>query len=402
MSQRLNLLAPEVRENPYPFYAKLRRESPVCQVDPGGLWVISRHDDIIAAFKNTEIFSSTGLRLASEPPWLKRYNPMSDSMVVFDPPRHTKLRNLVTRAFTTSIVTRVESYARDVCQRQVEMLFERLFENDSVDFVSEFSLGVPAGIIGMLAGLDPSLQTKFKRWTDDILAAAATPPDDEVRLTEIRKSIDEMEHYLREVVERRRKKLGDDLVSDLINARVDGEALTEKETVAFLALMMVAGLDTTVYLLTHMAMILAQRPEWMDRLRGNEVLIPHFIEEVLRFEPPTHATFRLTTQDTELAGVKVPAQSTVLLMLGSALRDESQFEDPDTFKPERGQQSNIAFGHGIHFCLGSALARMEARVALDTLLYMCSRLELRTDRIQWNNSLNVRSPVTLPMKLIPA
>jgi len=397
MSQRLNLLAPEVGQNPYPFYAKLRRESPICQVDPGGLWVITRYDDIAQAFKNPQVFSSSGLRLATEPPGLNRYNPISSSLVLQDPPVHTRLRSLVTRAFTANIVTSMESYARDICQRQVE----HLFAHDTVDFASNFSLGVPAGVIGMLIGLDPSLQKKFKHWSDDIMGASGVSPDNHARMDEIRNSIGEVESFLKEIVEIRRKKPSDDLVTDLLNAQVDGEALSDKDIIAFLTLMLVAGLDTTVDLLTNMAMILAQRPEWMERLRQNEVLIPHFIEEVLRYEPPTHATMRLTTQETELSGGKLPAHATVALMVGSGLRDESHYDEPDAFNPERRMQANLAFGHGPHFCLGSQLARMEARVALDTILYMCSRLELCTERIQWRNSLTNRSVVSLPLKLHP-
>jgi cytochrome P450 len=399
MSQRLNLFAPEVRQDPYPYYARMRRESPVCQVDPNGMWAITRYEDVVAAFKNPQVFSSAGLRMATEPPWLKRHNPVSDSLVLMDPPKHGRLRALVTRAFTTSLLNRVESYARDVCERLAIQMLQR---GDAVqDFVSEFSLGVPANLSAMLIGFDPALQHHFKRWVDDVNGATGVAPDDLVRQAEVRNSLDEMERYCRELIDARRSKLQDDLVSDLIQVRVDGEALTDEELLGFISLLLVAGIETTMFLLTHCALFLTQYPEQMERLRNQPSVIPTFIEEVLRCEPPLHAIIRLTTTDTEVAGVRLPAHSPVLLMMASALRDESQFKDPDRFDPERGALANLAFGQGVHFCLGAPLARMEARVALDTLVSMVDRFELRTDRIKWNQSLSVRSPVSLPVVVRP-
>lgn len=397
MTQRLNLLDPEVRQNPYPHYARMRRESPVCQVDPHGLWALFLYDDVVNAFKNPQLYSSAGLRMATAPSWLKRNNPLTDSLVLMDPPKHGRLRGLVTRAFTTSLLNRVESYARDVSER----LAIQMLETRSVDFVTDFAVAVPAYLIAMLIGFDPSLHRHFKRWVDDINNASAIAPDDHVRQAQLHHSLDEMEHYLKELIAARRSKLQDDLVSDLLQVRVDGESLTDEELLAFVALLMVAGLETTMFLMNHAVMLLAQRPELMERLRTNVSLIPSFLEEVLRCEPPLHATMRLTTAATEVRGVRIPEASTVLLMVGSALRDESQYKDPERFDPERGAQANLAFGQGVHFCLGAPLARMEARVAMDALVSMVGRFELRTDRFEWNQSLSVRSLVTLPLDVLP-
>jgi cytochrome P450 len=397
MSQRLNLLAPEVNANPYAFYVKLRKESPVCQVEPNGLWVISKYDDIISAFKNTQVFSSAGLRMATAPPWLKRHNPITDSMVLLDPPKHTRLRALVNRAFSTSILNQMESYARDVSERLGEMLLQQ----GEVDFVADFAVGLPACLLAMVMGLDPSMQKTFKRWADDINRVAVLTEKDAEHLAQVRKTLDEMEAYLKDVLASRRRKLGDDLVSELIQARVDGEALTDDELMAFFSLMLVAGLETTTFLLANAAMILAQQPELMDRLRDNATLTPPFIEEVLRCQPPIHSTLRLVMADTQVRGVSIPAHSTALLLVGSGLRDEEHFPDPERFDPERGAQANLAFGYGVHFCLGAPLARMEARVALDTLLSMCARFEPRFEQLQWSRSLTARALVSLPLKMVP-
>ena len=397
MSQRLNLLAPEVRENPYPYYAKLRRESPVCQVDPHGFWAISRHDDIVAVFKNTDVFSSEACRHLSEPSWLGRSNPISNSMFLADPPRHGRLRGLANRAFTNTMLSRMEAYARDVAMRLVEMLFQ----SETVEFISEFALHLPASLLAMMMGLDPSLQKHLKRWSDDISGAATTPPNDLVRQEEVRKSLAEREQYVREVLQKRRSKPSNDLVSDLLQIQVEGDRLSDDELLAFFMHLLVAGLETTVFLLTHVGLILAQDPQWFHRLRHNEVLIARFIEEVLRYEPPAHTTLRLTTREVEVSGVQLPANAMVLLLLASGLRDEAHYTDPERFDPERGIPSSLAFGHGIHFCLGAPLARMEARVALDAILSMCSRFDLAIDRLEWSNSLTMRSPLSLPLRITP-
>jgi cytochrome P450 len=365
-------------------------------VEPNGIWAISRYDDIVAAFKNTQVFSSEGLRMASEPPWLGRHNPLSDSMILSDPPRHGRLRGLISRAFTANMIKRVESYAREAGQQ----LAEELFQKEEVDFVSEFAVSLPTNVLALLIGVDPSLQTYFKRWADDLTGINAVSPDDHQRVAEVRASLEDMENYLRGLMARRRRKPEHDLVSDLVQVRVEGEALSDEEVLAFLSLLLVAGLETTVGLMTHTVMLLARHPEWMGRLRENETLTVPFIEEVLRYEPPLHSTLRLTTQETEVAGVRLPAYAPVMLLVGSGLHDETQFEEPERFNPERRVPSNLVFGHGPHFCLGAPLARMEARIALEALLAYFSGFELRTDKLQWNMSLLVRSPVALPVKCV--
>jgi len=398
MSERLNLLSPEFRENPYPFYARLRRESPVCQVDPHGFWAVSRYEDILKVFKDPELFSSSEMKISTQPPWLGRRNPVSEAMNLAAPPQHARLRGLVSRAFTQSMVARMEPFARDVASRLVDMLFQ----HEKVDFLSEFALSMPASLMALLLGVDPSLQKQFKRWSDDISGAVVVPPDDLVRQAQVRKTMDDVEAYILGLIEQRRTRPGmDDLVTDLLQVQENGEGLTDAEVVSFIVLLLVAGLETTTYLLSHLALILAKNPEWFERLRSNDVLINPFIEEVLRYEPPNHAQMRIVTRETTLGGVTLPAGSTLLLLLASGLRDEKHFPDADQFNPERGIQANLAFGHGIHFCLGAPLARMESRVALDTILASFSRFELATDRVQWIQSLFFRAPVSVPLRLVP-
>lgn len=398
MSQRPNLMTPEVRSNPYPLYAKLRHESPVCQVDPGNMWVISRYDDTLSVLKNNRIFSSEGLRRASEPPWLGRSNPLSNSMLLMEPPNHTRLRALVSRAFNASTINRLLPLMRSTA----DTLTQEVLASGRVDFLSTFAQGLPARVISELLGLDPSLQKNFNRWSHDILTAGTTTPDSHERLGQIRQSLSEMEHYLKEVLESRRREPGDDMVSQLLDARVDGEMLTQEELMAFLFLLLVAGLETTMILLGNAVMVLATHPELLERLRGDLSLIPRFLEEVLRYEPPIHGTLRLALAEEQVSGVQIQPGSVVLVLIGSALHDEMQFKEPERFDMDRNIQANLAFGYGPHFCLGAGLAREQSRVALEALLPHCRRFELSTDKLEWNMSLNSRHPLRIPLQVQPA
>jgi cytochrome P450 len=397
MTPRLNLFAPEFRANPYPFYAELRRQPTLAQVDPLGFWAVTRYADVLQVLKNPQLFSSTGGRALSEPSWLGRHNPFADSMVMLDPPKHTRLRALVNRAFGPTPMARLEDRIRVFAQQAAaELPLGR-----SIDFIDAFGLKIPAAVIGELLGLDASLHSHFKRWSDDILNTASTPPDAHAWQDQIRSTYVEMEQYLRGVIEDRRRQPREDMISDLLAAKMEGEALTDKELLGFLFLLLVAGLETTVHLLGHSALVLCEQPELFARLRADRSKIPTFVEEVLRYEPPAQAIMRLTTADTELGGTPLPAGTHLMLMLGSASRDEAQFPDGGRINLDREGSHSIPFGHGIHFCLGAPLARLEARVAIEALLDRCGGLSRDAGPVQWNPSVVVRGPVALPLRLLP-
>lgn len=398
MNDRINLLSPELRANPYPFYAELRRSAPVTQVDPGGLWAVSRYDDVLFVLKNPQLFSSQGLRMSAAPPWLGRHNPLVDSMLFQDPPQHGRLRALVSRAFTTSMITRLEEPIRAF----TEQLVDRLLERRAVDFVDDFALPLPAYIIGLLLGVDSSRMLDFKRWADVIVSVSATRPEDTELLAEKRRGLEEMEQYLEEVLESHRRDPSDDMVSDLLRVQVDGEALTQPELLGFLSLLLPAGTETTMNLLGQSARMLIERPEVMARLRADPSRIPRFIEEVLRYEPPAQLTMRACIDDVEIAGVTLPRGSLIAVLQGSACRDERQFPDGDSFDPDRPGPHNLPFGHGVHFCLGAPLARMEARIALEALLARVGRLTPGSEPPEWVVSMSIRGLRKLPVELHPA
>jgi cytochrome P450 len=397
MSRRLNLMDPDVLANPYPHYAELRRNAPVSQVEPGGFWAVTRYAEAMHVIKNPQLFSSAGLQRSMQPPWLD-HNPIAHSLLVMDPPQHGRARSLISRAFGPSMIAQLEPMLRTTAGQ----LTDTLVSQRSVDFIPTFALPLPAAAIGNLLGLDVSLHSRFKVWSDDLAAVSATAPSDTQGQQRIRHSIQEMEHYLGEVVEQRRRQPTQDLVSTLLEGWREGEALTKEEVMAFLFLLLAAGLETTVNLLGNAMLLLADRPELLERLRAQPALVPSFIEEVLRYEAPGKSTFRLTLQEVELGGVRLPQHSVLMVLLGSACRDDAYLPDAEQFIPERKTQGNLPFGHGLHFCLGAALARLEARVALETLLPRIRTLSRKPGPPQWAPSLQIRGLTQLPVEVTPA
>ena len=394
MSARVNLLAPEVLANPYPVFAALRRDAPVCQVEPGGLWAVTRYADVMSVLKNPQLFSSEGLARSMEPAWLG-YNPLARSMLVMDPPRHGRARSLISRAFTPTTIARLEPFLRATAERLVDELLARREE----DFLQALALPLPAAAIGHLIGLEDSLYSRFKHWSDHLAIVSAISATDIEQQQQVQRTIQEMEGYLKDLLAYRRRQPGEDLVSGLLAARVDGEALSDAELVSFLFLLLAAGLETTVNLLGNAALILADRPELLERLRAEPELLPSFIEEVLRYESPAQSTFRLTTAEAELGGVKLPPYSVLILLLGSACRDEQYVPDAERFMLGRKDPANLPFGHGIHFCLGAPLARLEARVTLEVLLSRIRSLSRAPEAPRWHPSLQIRGLMRLPVRV---
>lgn len=391
---RLNLVAPEVRADPYPYYADLRELAPVCQVDPGALWAVSRYADVMYVLKNPLLFSSRGGRELAIQPWLKK-NPIAGSLILMDPPGHTATRALVTHAFGARVLPRIEPLARRVCAE----FAQRAPGAGVFDICNEISTFLPGNVIANLLGLDDASIDDLRVWTQDLVSInPGTPTTAQPRIV---RTIHDLETHLRQMLEDRKRHSRDDLASQLLEAEINGQRLTDDEVVSFFFLLVTAGFETTTHFITQSLRILAMHPNLVDRLRADAAAIPAFIEEVLRFEPSTHARLRITTADTELAGVHLPAGAFVMPLLGSANRDERQFENADQFDMDRKQKATLAFGHGIHFCIGATLARLEGRIVLEELLPRIRGVRL-VGETQWNTSLTVRGATKCEMELLPA
>jgi cytochrome P450 len=390
--RRFDFFDPAFQADPFSTYAEMRRSAPVAVFDPIGFVTVARHADVVSVLKSPQSFSSAGFRPAFEPPWVG-YNPGARSMLVMDPPAHTKLRNLVSRAFGPSFLAQAEASIR----ARAEPIADRIAARGEVEIVDEVSVPMTAGVLGDILGLDPALHASFKRWSDDMASITPVPhsPEHEARVLG---SIAETKRYLSELIAARRSAPVDDLVGGLIAAEIDGQKLTDEELVAFLALLIVAGLETTANLIAKSMIVLSDRPALAARLHADRSLVPAFIEEMLRFDPPTHGLFRLATSDVEIAGTKVPAGTPLMVLLASANRDEAVHPDGDTFNLDRAQQVGVAFGYGPHFCVGAGLARLETKITLEALLARSSRFD-REGAIAWRHTLTVRAPEAVRLRV---
>lgn len=392
-TDRLDLLAPDFRANPYPHYARLRRTAPVSLIDPGGLLAVSRYDDVLAVMKDRSVFSSQGLQPLFRPPWIGA-NPLADSLLMLDPPEHTRLRTLVTHAFSTRVLPRIEPIARGVART----FAAHAASGAEMDFCEELALEMPGLVIADLLGLEPGQLPGFRGWADDLVSINPATPEE--RRPGISSTVRTLGGCLDEVIEERRRERRDDLVSELLDATVEGQSLSRDELISFLFLLFVAGFETTAHLLAHSMHVLAAHPQLIPRLCAEPTSIPRFVDEVLRYESSAHATVRVALADATVGGTHVPAGTLVLALVASANRDESRFEDADRFDMDRASRGHLAFGHGIHACLGAALARAEMRIALEELLPRIRAVHLSREPV-WNQSLTIRGPVSSILRFEP-
>jgi cytochrome P450 len=390
-----DFFSPDFHRDPFPYYARMRAAG-VCKISPMGFHAVSRHADVQYALRATDVFSSSGFTDAYEPAWLG-YNPGLHSMLTMDPPDHTKLRVLVNRAFAGSAIARVEPLVR----RIVAGLVDDLARREEADIVEHLGVPLTAGVVGHFLGLDPAVHGRLKRWTDALLDVTPEPRD-AAHAVRVIDSLAELQRYAHALLAERRNALGDDLISTLLRAEVDGHSLDDRALVAFFMLLIIAGVETTINLISKGALKLAERPDLHARLRDQPALVPRFVEEMLRWDPPTHTLFRLARKDVSLGDHVIPAGSLTMVMLAAANRDPAAFPDPDTFDLDRETHGHVAFGHGAHLCIGLGLARLEGRVAFEALTARFARLERTSAEVPVQHTMTVRAVPRLDLRLIPA
>ncbi|WP_393971846.1 cytochrome P450 [Oxyplasma meridianum] len=338
--------------NPFPWYKAMRTSKPVFRDSEYGLWNVFRYEDVKRVLSNFKEFSSQ---------FGKAFNPaggpISESIINLDPPRHTKLRNIVSRAFTPRSVEKMEPAIREICENLLSVHRDGKF-----DIVKEYTSPLPVTVIATMLGIPVKDMNKFKRWSDNVVGGS------ESNYAEFPAIMKEMIEYFRKMMVEREKEPRDDLITAIINAEVDGDHLSELESLGFFILLLVAGNETTTNLISNSLLCFDENPGTMNEIRSDKGLIPRAIEEVLRYRSPVQSIYRVAINDTEINGVKVPAGSIMVPWIGSANRDESIFPDADSFDINRKENRHIAFGEGIHYCLGAPLARLEGKIALETLL----------------------------------
>ncbi|MGH7965057.1 MAG: cytochrome P450, partial [Candidatus Binatia bacterium] len=358
-----NPFVPEVRENPYPYYAYLRQHAPVYQVPGAGFWAVSRYDDVFSIVKNPQVFSATIL-VAALLGEFTPFAPEAPSMVSQDPPGHTRLRKLANRAFTPRRIASLESHLREV----VDKLLDPIAARGECDLVRDLSAPLPTIAVAELLGVPPERRDDFRRWSDDVVHSMNSDVLTDEDRVQIRQSIADFRAYFHEAIETCRRHPGDNLLSDLVRAEEEQQRLTSEEILSLAVLLVAAGNETTTNLISNTVMALFRHPEEYAKVRANPTLVPSLLEETLRYDSPVQVWFRLTTQEVEVAGTTLPAGSVVTLLLGAANHDERKFPDPERFDILRNPEGHLAFSYGIHYCLGASLARLEAKLALEGLL----------------------------------
>jgi cytochrome P450 len=388
-----DLADPAFQADPYPAFARWREEGPVRRIDlPGGAeaWLITRYDDTRQALNDPRLSKTApGLRLGAMADDTRAA--LFKHMLATDPPDHTRLRRLVSSTFTARRIEALRPRIQEITDR----LLDELAGRDEADLVDAFSFPLPIQVICELLGLPDEDRDSFRAWTNAIVGGSAYRD-------RLAGAMRDLVAYTRKLLAERRRKPGDDLLSGLVAARDQADRLTEDELTSMVFLLLLAGHETTVNLIGNGTMLLlADRTRW-EALSADRSLLPNAIEEFLRFEGPvTYGTSRFTTEPVEIGGQMLPAGASVLVGLSSANRDASRFADGDEFRLDREPGAHLAFGHGIHYCLGAPLARLEAQIAFTGLLdrFPAMRLRGKAEELRWRPGLVLRGLEQLPVTL---
>jgi cytochrome P450 len=389
-SIRYDPFAPDVRENPYPYYAELRRQAPVYHVESAGLWTVARYDDVLTVLKDHQSFSSAPMNFEAVRGNFFEGN--AATIIGSDPPIHTRLRNLVNRGFTPRRIAALEPRIRAI----TEGLLAQIPHRRQFDLIAHFAIPLPVTVIAEMLGVEPDRHADFKQWSDSVVTLISGAPTEEQR-TLLYARLSAFRDYFLAVVDGRRAHPRDDLISVLVRAHETEHTLTAEEVIAFAALLLVAGNETTTNLIGNAVLALLDHPEELAKVRANPALVPNLVEEVLRYDAPVQGLFRVATRDVTVADTAISAGALVMPLFASANRDERQFPEPDRFYVTREAEGHIAFGFGIHYCLGAALARLEARIALEALLFRFPHLGREQGRVERIESMFLRGPKRLEL-----
>jgi cytochrome P450 len=386
---------PGFTTNPYPLLHRLRAQDPVHR-SPMGFWVLTRYADVAMVLRTSRLFgtgaTARGMRTRYGDGAALAY--VSRRMSNYDPPDHTRLRSLVTRAFTAR---RVESM-RPHIQAIADHLLDAVADAEPIDIVADVAHPLPSLVICEMLGVPEGDRPQFSAWTDAI-AFLLAPLIDADRLVAGEAAAGQFMNYVRALVGERRGAPGDDLLSALIAAEETGDRLAEDELVATVVFLFSAGHQTTRDLVGNGLLALLHHPDQWERLIDDRSLVPAAVEECLRFDSPVTMFPRRALEDTDIGGTAISAGEQVYVSISGANRDLARFPNPDRFDLTRGDNEHVAFGGGIHYCLGAALARAEAQILFGTLLDRYPRLQLADNAIQWRETLAFRGPVALHISL---
>ena len=388
----IDFSSPDLRRNPFPFYAQVRDATPVLHDSATDAWLIFDYSGVKQVLVDPDLFSSSMS-------YAGRGNP--DWIIFMDPPRHAKLRGLLSHAFTLRAMSNLEQRIRALsCE-----LLDEVIDRGEMDLVADYATPLPMMVIAEMIGIPATEWARFRAWSDVILRLSHTlgaGPSASAAVMDYAVVNAEMTLYLQTVIDQRRSLPRNDLLSRLVHAEVDGERLSDDEIEGFIELLIVAGQETTSNLISNAVLSFSQFPGELRRLIRSWDLLPGAIEEILRYRSPVQWVFRSTLASVTMHGQVIPAGKLVLPLIGSANRDPQHFPQPDRFDITRNPNAHLAFGHGVHFCIGAALARLEARVALHDLYSRLGRLEVvGTEPWKPRDALHVLGPSRLLVRFDP-
>lgn len=345
----MRFFEPGMLDDPYPTYRRWLDGAPIWRDEDSGAWVVARHDDVRAVLKNSADFSSRAMGQGS----------LALPLLTDDPPRHTQLRKLVDRAFTVRMLRDMEGWLAGLAEQMVAALPDA----EPVDIAQRLTIPLPVAVIARMMGIPGERSEDFKRWSDALTGTLAGES-----VASRHSDVMEMADFFARLIPERRNSPGKDLVSAVVNAEIDGEVLTDQQIIGFNILLLIAGNETTTNLLGNLLNVLCDRPEAYQALRRDPRLIEAAIEEALRFDAPVQFLMRKATRNTTLHGQHISDGDQILVVMGAANRDPRAYAQPDEFRLDRERNHHHTFGFGIHFCIGAPLARLEARMAMRSLV----------------------------------
>ena len=397
-----NLLAPDVLSDPYTYFAHLRDTDPVYWNERWGGWLISRYDDVVKVFRDHETFSSdrmASLMLELNPQEQEHFSLLikyfSKWLVFTDPPYHTRVRLLINKAFTPTSVEKLRPRARQI----VHGLLDQVRLKSHMEFIDDFAFHLPVIVISEYMGVPIEDREQVKEWSDEtsrVFFIRANEPD---RRERSQQGLEKLLAYFEPLIEARRQHPRDDLISSLVQAQERGDLLSHEELLATCTVLLFAGHETTTNLLANgLLAFMRQRDQW-ELLRQHPSLVRSAAEELLRYDGPVKATFRWARRDTELGGKTIRAGDRMLLILAAANRDPAKYADPDRLDIRRSPNPHVAFGQGIHVCLGAPLARLEAQEAFLALpqRFPDLRLNIDTAHLEYHPTVVARALKALPV-----
>lgn len=398
LSMQYNPVAPDMRDNPYPFYKQLREQDPVHWSELIEAWLLTRYDDVISVLRSPDFSADrtqANNRFTQE--MMERQDQSlvarATTMLGADPPEHTRLRNLVSKAFAARTVEAMRPHIQDIAVELLDAADPKDF-----DLIRDLATPMPVIVIAEMLGVPAERRADFKHWSDDIVASlgALSSPDVVERA---QAAAQDMAEYFAGVIEERRQNLGDDLISGLIAAEERGDVLSTEEMIATCILLLAAGNETTTNLIGNGMLALARKPDQLQLLTSDFSLIESAVEEFLRYDGTVQSTARVATKPLEIEGRKIEPGQLVMTSLAAANHDPAQFDNPDELDITRQDNRHVALGFGIHFCLGAPLARIEAQTAFRELLSRWPNPQLVSNEVDWNPSFILRGPKSLPLNL---